>query len=271
MKKFPDFEEYSDDELIYLVFAQKDQWQKEAVEYASFLIEQRGLTIQYCHKRKKEIHDEIESFNQQEFENRKFEGFSLIDLLLIVLFWPQKLFFDWGLKKNGYSKKFKQRNYAIIIGVLFYLLFFVYACINYQKEQEYFIYQVEEVAKNDSIIKSKVNWSGTFIFEDSAVKSVNEYVWKLVVYKRDAKHIAKLILSSNQGIQDINCEGILDDNKISFYPDTLYVLEKGIMISYYDNLFSLEKYGGRLYTLWGKIKPFNSEPLDGYGQFVEKE
>ncbi len=45
MKRYRNLEEYSTDDLIIIVYAESEHWQKKAVDYAKYLLEKRGITV----------------------------------------------------------------------------------------------------------------------------------------------------------------------------------------------------------------------------------
>jgi hypothetical protein len=51
MKQFPRINEYSDDELIIIVYNDKENWQKEAIIYAKKLLIDRGISEEYSKAR----------------------------------------------------------------------------------------------------------------------------------------------------------------------------------------------------------------------------
>jgi hypothetical protein len=273
MKKFPKLDNYTTDNLIILVFVEKDEWQKEAVIYAKHLLRKRGISDDYVQKRLRELDKYYEQLWEKELEDRKVESYSVLDIVFMILFWYRDILWDWYLKREGYERKRKQRLIAISSGILFYTLIMLWAIFESDYDMDERIQHIEQVALEDSIAKSKIDWTGTYTFEDTGLTDgIKEGVlWKLDLEKEGMKHYGRLSLEKNKKIKTINCVGIINDDRLDLLPDTTYRLFDGYKITYYDRLFSLTKKDDEIAVYWGKIKPFYHEQMNGKGLFKKRK
>ncbi len=115
---------------------------------------------------------------------------------------------------------------------------------------------INEVAKQDSILKSKIDWSGHYVFNDASSEQSTQ--WILNIVKSNAKHAAKLIINDSNNKVEIDCDAVLKNQTIEFYPDTTYAIRGQTKITYYDCLFSLSKVDGEIYTIWDNLTSFHS-------------
>lgn len=266
MKKFPNLDKYSDDDLIVLVHDEKDDWQEDAVNYAKKLLTDRGLSEEYSNDRIKEIRKETEILWKRELEERKTESYSIIVLIFMTFFWFKAIFQDWQLKRDGYHKMRNQRLIAISVGFLIYFSFVVYATSTSDEIKQERIAEINSLAELDSIANSQIDWSGKYTFIDSSSRSKDKVIWDLELRKENEKHLGTLSFKTKNKIQVVSCIGLIKDELLEFYPDTTYSLNNGIEISYYDKLFTFGRDSLETYTKWGKLNPFYSEPrtIDGY-------
>jgi len=270
MKKFPNLDEYSDDELIILVHDEKDDWQDDAVIYAKILLADRGVSEEYSNDRIKEIRKETEILWKRELEERRIESYDIIILIFMTFFWFKTIFQDWQLKRDGYHKMRNQRIIAIVIGFLIYSSFFVYAASTSDEIEQERIAEINKIAELDSIAKLQIDWSGKYTFIDSSFQSNDKIIWNLELRKEQEKHLGMLIFKIKNKVKVVSCIGLIKDEQIEFYPDTTYILNKGVEISYYDRLFTFGRDSLDIYTKWGKLSPFYSgtRTIDEY--FIKK-
>jgi len=259
MKQFPDLDEYSDDDLIFIVHDEKDDWQSDAIIYARKLLADRGLSEDYSKERIKEIRNELEVLWQQELEERKLESYSIISLIFMTLFWPRHMFWDWYLKRDGYYRKRNQRLIAIGIGVLIYSIPMINSISTYDEREKERIAAIDRNAEIDSIAISQIDWSGKYTFIDSSSQSSNKIVWNLNLIKEQGKHSGTLTFKTGINTKVVSCIGLVKDDVMEFYPDTSFTLANGVEISYYDRLFTFGRDDLEIYTKWGKLTPVYSD------------
>lgn len=265
MKKFKNLEELSDDDLIMIVYEEEEYWQKEAVDYAIFLLEKRGIKDDFGKKRIIEIRKEIEALREIELEERKKESYGVLEMVFMSFFWFNFVLSDWYLNRNGYAIKRKQRLIAIGSGILFYLLIMLNAYFSFDVETQERIDEIIELERMDSISKSKIDWSGLYVFVDTSKNVEDKIIWELNVEKYKSDHSVKLRLMHNSTSLTISCVGLIKKGEFEFYPDTTYVLFNGQEISYYNRLFTLIKDDETIKTNWGKMRPFNQQKNDNIG------
>ncbi|MFC2152717.1 DUF5991 domain-containing protein [Bacteroidota bacterium] len=257
MKKFPNLDEYSNDELIIIVYSEKELWQKEAIIYAKYLLEKHGISESKAKERLAQLDDIAEEFWRQEMEARKVESYSVLEIILMLLIWPRYIFRDWGLRKDGYIRKSKQRLISIGLPACFWIIFAFYANATADKRYQERVNDINRVAYLDSLEKSKIDWSGKYQFEDTEVQQSSKYIlWTLDISKTNKGHIGKLEINNNNLSQTIQLSCVLTDVGIEFYPDTIYNVLGKTEIAYYDNLFTFAEKDSSLLTYWFKLKPF---------------
>lgn len=256
MKQFAKLQEYSDDELIMIIYDEKEHWQKEAITYAKKILFNRGVTEEYSVERIKEIRKEIAILWEQELNERRTESYGIITLIYMALFWFKFILWDWYLKRNGYHKMRNQRLIAISIGILIYFLFGFQDVLTSDERELERIVEIDRIATQDSIAISLIDWSGTYIFRDSSIQSNKKTLWKLDLIHSKGKHRGTLIIGSEN---IINCIGLVQDDLIEFYPDTTYNLKIGGKLTYYDRMFTFGRDSFKIFTKWGKMNPYYSE------------
>ena len=62
-------------------------------------------------------------------DEKENADFTIIEKIVMVLFWVQTLKYDTDLKVNGYSKKYRSRRFCIFFGIVLYSLIIVFAII----------------------------------------------------------------------------------------------------------------------------------------------
>lgn len=257
MKQFEKFHEYSDEELIIVVYIESEHWQPEAVAYADFLLKQRGISNEYALSRVEDIIKQSEILRQKELNARAVEGYNVFELIYMAVFWPRYIFRDWFLKRDGYVRKRKQRIYALGAGIMLFVVVFIESRlfmdqINQEKTEE-----IKRLEKSDSLAKLNINWSGLYVFLDTSVGQGPKIIWELEIRKERLEHSAVLKLIKDATPLVINCYGVIKNNDIEFYPDTTYLLLDGDKISRYDRLFTLVKEKDEIDCYWDKIRPYH--------------
>jgi len=265
MKKFPKLDEYSNDDLIIIVYSEKELWQKEAIIYAKNLLEKRGVNESQAKERLLELEDIAEELWKQEIEARKTESYSALELVLMVLFFPKYILWDWGLKRNGYIRKSKQRMFALGLPILFWTIVAIIANSNYDKYEQARVDGINRIAYLDSLEKAKIDWSGKYQFKDIEKPEKTKYIlWTLDIFKTEKGHSGKLEINNYNSLQIVNLSCVLTENGIEFYPDTIYNVLDKVEITYYDHLFTLLEKDSTLLTYWFRLKPFElSEYING--------
>lgn len=268
MKRFKALDDYSIDGLIYIVYGEPEDWQKDAVEYAGYLLTSKGISEEFAEIRFKEIEEDYQAYLQEEFEERAFQTYSILELILITLFWWRRILWDWHLKKDGYLKKHKQRIYAIGAGIVLYVAFVINAFISIDASKQDKVDEINRLTLADSLNIASVDWTGIYEFVDTSEDTTENIIWELVLEKTDLNHTGVLRLKNKNQEHIIKCVGLIKDQDIEFFPDTTYHLFNNTTISYFDNLFSFSHDESRMMTYWVKMKPFFERKH--IGSFKEK-
>jgi hypothetical protein len=267
MKIFSTLDEYTDDDLIIIVYGEYEDWEKDAVEYAKHLLKERGISEDYAKSRLEEIIIENDALWKEELKKRKEESYNIFELIIMSVFWLRYIFRDWYLDREGYVRKSKQRLYSLFTGIiLFSILIIDFALTDGDKNREKLV-ELNRIAVEDSIVKSKIDWSGLYVFEDTSIAGVNKIVWELRVVKDKSEHNAILKLINEKNELNIPCIGLIKDENLELYSDTVCELFNGTNISYNENLFFIVKDGEEITTYWHKMKPFNYYKSNNIGLF----
>ena len=258
MIKYPALDDYSDDELILLVYAECKDWQPQAIDYAKNLLKVKGITEYTAKTRLKVLEKEAVECLKKEIDDRKTESYHVIDLIFMMMFWPKYILTEWHLSDNGYILKRKQRLMCLSLGFSIYLLVAVYNISTFDSRQQAKIAKANQQAQIDSISQSKIDWTGNYIFTDTIKNQSSKFRWKLSIQKVNNNHTAKLQLIHAQDTISVSCTGFIKNKGLELYPDKSYSLFNGIEIEYYDNLFTLFRQKGEIITCWKRLKPYNS-------------
>lgn len=265
MKRFKELDDYSIDELIYIVYGEPEHWQKEAVDYASYLLTNKRVSEGVAKVRFKEIEANYQDYLREEYEKRAFETYSIINLIFIVLFWWRRIIWDWHLKKDGYLRKHKQRLYAIGAGIVLYTAFIINAFVSIDTTEQIRVDEINRLALADSLNRVNINWSGVYEFVDTSKDTTESIIWELVLEKLELNHVGVLRLKNKNREHIIKCVGLIKDQDIELFPDTTYHLFNNTTISYYDNLFSFSRDTTSIITYWVKMQPFfDHTPSDSF-------
>lgn len=256
MKTFQNLDDYSIDDLIIIVYYESENWQVEAVNYAKYLLESKGITEDYAKNRLLEIDNELDRLWEKEIEDRKIESFSIIELILMTLLWPKFLFNDWSLKQDGFLFKRKQRFVCLTLGFVIYLLIGTYEAITYPIREKENQEVYNQKLRADSIAKSKIDWSGNYTFIDSLSSQKEKIIWVLALKKTDNEHKGTLTLSNGNEKVSIPCIGLIKDKGLELYPDNNATLLNKVDVGYFDNLFILSERENEIVTIWVKAKPY---------------
>jgi hypothetical protein len=267
MKIFSTLDEYTDDDLIIIVYGEYEDWEKDAVEYAKLLLNERGISDDSAKSRLEEIIIESDALWKEELEKRKEESYDLFELIIMSVFWLRYIFRDWNLDREGYVKKSKQRLYSLFTGIILYSILIIDFALTYEDEEQEKLVELNRIAVVDSILKSKVDWSGLYVFEDTLKAGENNFLWELRVIKDKSEHSAILTLINESNRINIPCIGLIKDENLELYSDTVCELNNGLNISYNEKLFFMVKDGDEITTYWYKIKPFNFDQNNKKGLF----
>lgn len=271
MKRFEVLDDYSIDGLICVVHGDAEEWQKDALDYASYLLSSKGVSEEFAVNRFKEIKGEYEIHLKNEFAERAHESYNIFNLIYISAFWLREIFYGWYLKKDGYIKKHRQRLYALGAGIILYTAFIINAMLSPNTIEQNKIAEISAIAFRDSLNLATTDWSGIYEFSDISKDSTEIIAWELILEKSDPNHLGILKLAKKNEALTIKCVGLIKDQDIEFYPDTTYYLFDNTEISYYDNLFSFSRDESRLMTYWAKMKPFFDHKDNQINLFKKKD
>jgi len=117
MKEFtPPLSERSNTELLIIANSSIDDWQQKAIDLAKIELSKRGLSNKDQLNQFKEIDQLRKEGLEALMESRKREDFEPLEMVIILLFWPKMLFYDWSLRKHGYILKANRRIQLLLIG-----------------------------------------------------------------------------------------------------------------------------------------------------------
>lgn len=256
MKTFPKLDKFSIDELIIIVYHESEDWQVEAVDYAKYLLKSKGVTDTFAKQRVLELEKESYKLWEKEIESRRTESYNIIELIFMTILWPRYLLIDWNLKSYGYILKRKQRFICLSLGFAIYLLSVFYAVLTYPIQEKEKQDKYNQMILADSIAKSKIDWTGDYVFIDSLKDQKERITWELTLKKENNEHKGTLTLTKGKEKISIPCIGLVKDKGLELYPDRNATLLNKIDVGYYDNLFILSKRENEIVTIWVKIKPY---------------
>jgi len=256
MKTFPKLDEFSIDELIIIVYHESEEWQDEAVDYAKYLLKSKGVTDTFAKKRVLELEKETYKLWEKEIESRRTESYNIIELILMTIIWPKYLLRDWNLKSYGYMLKRKQRLICLSLGFTICFLVVSYEILTYPSRKKEKQDKFNQIVQADSIAKSKIDWTGDYVFVDSLKDQKERITWELALEKENNKHKGTLTLTKGKEKVSIPCIGLVKDKGLELYPDKNATLLNKIDVGYYDNLFILSRRENEIVTIWMKVKPY---------------
>lgn len=256
MKTFPKLDEFSIDELIIIVYHESEEWQDEAVDYAKYLLKSKGVTDTFAKKRVLELEKETYKLWEKEIESRRTESYNIIELILMTIIWPKYLLRDWNLKSYGYMLKRKQRLICLSLGFTICFLVVSYEILTYPSREKEKQDKFNQIVQADSIAKSKIDWTGDYVFVDSLKDQKERITWELALEKENNKHKGTLTLTKGKEKVSIPCIGLVKDKGLELYPDKNATLLNKIDVGYYDNLFILSRRENEIVTIWMKVKPY---------------
>jgi len=270
MKTFPTLDDYSVDELIILVYQETGDWQEEAVEYAKYLLKSKGITETFAKNRISELEKEAYKLWGKEIERRRTESYTIIELLLMTILWARFLLSDWHLKRDGYLLKRKQRLISLSLGFMICFFALSYEMLTNPGRQQEKLKKLRKLEQIDSISKSKIDWSGVYVFIDTLKNQKGRIIWELALKKQNNKHTGTLMMANEKEKVSIPCIGLIKERGLEIYPDTNATLLNRIDVGYYDNLFILSRRGYEIMTIWGKVKPYYDLKNNEIGVFKKK-
>lgn len=270
MKEFPVLEQLSDDQLIVIVFGESDEWQPEAIEYATHLLEKRNIDIDSAEIRYFELVQENEQLWQNEIKERAKKKYLGWELIAMTLLWYKSVMYDWNLKKEGYIRMYRQRLRALGVGVTMYFVGFLFVIASIKSDEKKFQQEIRQLEITDSIAIANSNWSDRYIFLDTSNNSLAKTTWIVDLQKSNTERCGILQLISSNDTFLINIIGDVKSDEIELYPDTNYTLPDGRKIARYDRLFTLQRSNNQLITYWGVLMPFNYQETNNIDLFVKK-
>lgn len=256
MKTFTTLDEFSIDELIIIVYHESEDWQVEAVDYAKYLLKSKGVTDTFAKKRVLELEKETYKLWEKEIESRRTKSYNIIELIFMTILWPKYLLRDWHLKSYGYILKRKQRLICLSLGFTICFLVVSYEILAYPSREKEKQDKFNQIVQADSIAKSKIDWTGDYVFIDSLKDQKERITWELALEKENNKHKGTLTLTKGKEKISIPCIGLVKDKGLELYPDINATLLNKIDVGYYDNLFILSKRENEIVTIWVKVKPY---------------
>jgi hypothetical protein len=142
MEYNPQIQKRDTEELIAIANSTTKEWQQAAIVQAREELTKRGITKEFEQKviqRWEEEFHQIESAYQKKLEHNEFEGYTAGKMLSVFLsapfilggrIWRSEDLSLSELRHENYQKKFRQRLFLLLGGVVFWVLLFI-ASLNY--------------------------------------------------------------------------------------------------------------------------------------------
>lgn len=118
-------------ELIAIARSTTADWEEEAIDQAKNELLKRGVTVEDQQLIFKQWDDELARFElakQNKLEQNAIEGYTLFEMLAIIILTPIFVSGNWGLgpsliglKRGNYKRKFKQRILLLLAGISFWI------------------------------------------------------------------------------------------------------------------------------------------------------
>lgn len=267
MKQFPKLNQALDDELIFIIHFQSGDYQADAILYAKKLLQKRGLSETDCKKRSEELGREFEIEEKNEIARRKEESYSVLELIVIALFWYHAVFSNWNLNNDGYPKKRKQRLIAILSGILLYVGMILIDIPYMKKQQKKNLNEITQIGINDSISLAQINWSGVYTFSNSSNTTKNSEDWKLLITKLKHRHTGTLIINNDSSKLSVD----IKKGGATFYTQIEYAIINEVEFTSNEALFTLTHQQNSIFTQWENIRPHSLINSNGFGVYFLKE
>ena len=133
-KFYPPIEERDTEELIGMAHCKTDYWQDEAKEQAKIELIKRDVPMEYQIRLVKKWNAEIERLEQEwekQLKENESKKYTLIQQFIIIVISPLillgKIDYDMSitdLKEENFKIKVKQRQFALITGLILYIMTF---------------------------------------------------------------------------------------------------------------------------------------------------
>ncbi len=134
MEFTPPIAERATDELVRIA-NYPDNWNPVAVEQAKQELISRNVSVDYQQKKTKIWNQFYNRKNEATSQRRAKESYSWLDVIFDLPEFLVGVLFDWSLKKDGYTKKHKQRKY--ILSALVLLIVVLYVWVQLYKKFNY--------------------------------------------------------------------------------------------------------------------------------------
>ncbi len=141
MKFTPPISERETDELVFIANDEEGNWHKEAIIQAKNELYKRGITEKQQKEKVNSLREKYEEYVRIE----KAKDYSLVEKIIMFLFWYQYILWDWNLRRKGFKVKANSRLKMIGLGILLYTLFIIYISVDAQnKEKNQPVYEETE-------------------------------------------------------------------------------------------------------------------------------
>ena len=155
-----DFEQKEDEELIVIASGTTEDWQQIAIDKAKDILRKRNISQDEQLRTFREINKLVDDYNKEVLIQRREEDYTLIEKVVLVIWWPRTIFRDWYLKKDGYELKAKRRIQLIGLGILLTAFLFVWAKYDWEEQEKR---RIEEINNVDI-----TEWEKTYYGVDSS-------------------------------------------------------------------------------------------------------
>ncbi len=149
MEYYPPFSSRSTDELIEIAGGTTARWQADAITGAKQELLKRGITNEDQKKRFEFLEQQKELRWQEELASRRMQDYSIIEKVIMLIFWPRTLLhtliYHRSLQSEGYVLMAKSRKVAVIFGVVLTLVALLIQEMRWQKSEQDRLKEIERV------------------------------------------------------------------------------------------------------------------------------
>ncbi|WOK07765.1 hypothetical protein RT717_03890 [Imperialibacter roseus] len=189
----------STDELIAII-AFPDMWNLAAVEQARSELAKRNVGTDEQAERIALVSRQAEQEQKREMEAKAVETYGLYDLFWMSVKLPYTILSDWYLKRDGYTRKHKERLYSIGAGIVMYAFILLWVDYSYDITQR----KWQNEVNNQDIYE----WERDYYSDEEFASRRRESIELAIqtVRDNDARGVTTLVLLGTDTIQTSNIE-----------------------------------------------------------------
>lgn len=152
-----------DTEELIEILAEKESWNTIAIDQAKEELYIRNISDEAQYKKIQNYFLNKKAQYFLEMEARSTESHSILEIITMIIKWPNELFRRWSLKNDGYLILHRQRKNAIITGMVMYTLIFIWM---YNIDTSINVETMNEISTEDIYEWEKKHYSDKEFIDD---------------------------------------------------------------------------------------------------------